>query len=101
MSHHMEFTRLRLERRRRGILYYLRQEPDWQLSLQLLALALEGGLEAVTHDVMLEDINHLHTHGLVTLPHIGSLPAVKLTATGAEAALGKRVVPGVQSEPFQ
>lgn len=100
MSHHKEFQRLRQERRRRAILEYLRDEPDFTLSFDLLHMALRSELEKTTLDTVVGETDWLRGQGLVTVGNIGHLPAVTLTGMGKETAVGERVVDGVQKDPL-
>lgn len=89
------------EKRRLAILYFLQDEPDLRMSVNLLQLALETYLiKGVNSDEIATDTDYLRQAGLVTLEHIGSMPALKLTQAGRETAKGTRNVEGVQSPPL-
>lgn len=100
-THAEEFQRRRTEKRRLAILYYLMEEPDRLMSVSLMQMALESNLQAVASDVLIADAELLGKAGLLTMEHIGSLPALKLTTWGAEVVKGTRTVPGVQKPPLE
>lgn len=88
------------EKRRLAILAFLATEPDLRMSVTLLQLALEMSLLRVNSDDIADDTDFLRKAGLVTLEHIGSMPALRLTQAGRETAKGTRKVEGVQSPPL-
>lgn len=88
------------EKRRLAILAFLAEEPDLRMSVNLIQLALETYLLRVNSDDIASDTDFLRCAGLVTLEHIGSLPALRLTQAGRETAKGSRRVAGVQKPPL-
>lgn len=95
-----ELERKITERRRLLILNFLGSEPDLRMSVSLLQLALESSLLRINSDDIAADTDFLRKAGLVTLEHIGSMPALRLTQAGRETAKGSRSVPGVQKPPL-
>lgn len=89
-----------MEKRRLAVLFFLEDEPDLRMSVSLLQLALETYLLRVNSDDIAADTDFLRKAGLVTLEHIGSMPALKLTQAGRETARGTRKVEGVQPPPL-
>lgn len=87
-------------KRRLALLCFLADEPDLRMSVRLLQMALETCLLTVTSDDLATDTDFLRSAGLVTLEHIGSLPALRLTGAGRETARGVRRVDGVQKPPL-
>ncbi len=100
MSHSEELTRKITEKRRLATLRFLNSEPDLRMAVNLLQLALEMYLLNVNSDDITADADFLRKAGLVTLEHIGSMPALKLTQAGRETAKGTRKVEGVQPPPL-
>ena len=98
--HNAEREKRITEKRRLAILIFLRDEPDLRMSVNLLQLALESYLLNVNSDDIAADTDFLRKTGLVTLEHIGHLPALKLTQAGRETAKGSRKVEGVQFPPL-
>lgn len=98
--HNTELEKKITERRRLAILGFLAGEPDLRMSVALIQLALESYLLRVNSDDIADDTDFLRRVGLVTLEHIGSMPALRLTQAGRETAKGSRKVEGVQSPPL-
>ncbi|MCL1939551.1 MAG: hypothetical protein FWG04_02685 [Desulfovibrionaceae bacterium] len=89
------------EKRRLAILSFLEDEPDLRMGSHLLQLALEAYLiKGVNSDEITADTDFLRKAGLLTLEHIGSMPALRLTQAGRETAKGTRKVAGVQKPPL-
>lgn len=95
-----ELDRKITEKRRLAILRFLQDEPDLRMSVNLLQLALETYLINVNSDDIAADTDFLRKAGLVTLEHIGSMPALRLTQAGRETGRGTRKVEGVQKPPL-
>lgn len=95
-----ELERKIIEKRRLATLCFLEDEPDLRMSVNLLQLALETYLINVNSDDIAADTDFLRKAGLVTLEHIGSMPALRLTQAGRETAKGTRKVGGVQKPPL-
>ncbi|WP_448875237.1 VpaChn25_0724 family phage protein [Desulfobulbus propionicus] len=100
MNHIEEFQRKVAEKRRLAMLCFLNEEPDRRMSMSLMGAALESYLLPVSRDVVTQDAEFLRGAGLVTLNHIGSLPALTLTASGVEVVRGTRRVDGIQRPPL-
>lgn len=100
MRDNAELEKKITEKRRLAILAFLEDEPDLRMSVTLVQLALESYLLRVNSDDIAADTDFLRKAGLVTLEHIGSLPALRLTQTGRETAKGTRRVAGVQKPPL-
>lgn len=95
-----ELERKITEKRRLAFLTFLQDEPDMCMSASLLQLALETYLIRVNSDDTAADADFLRTAGLITMTHIGSIPAYRLTGAGRETAKGTRKVEGVQRPPL-
>ena len=100
MNHVEEFQLKLTARRRLAVLYFIREEPDRIMSQSLLHIALETYLYQENSDVLTRDAEFLRKAGLLTLEHIGPLPALRLTDAGAEVVKGTRTVAGVQKPPL-
>lgn len=98
--HSAELEEKITEKRRLAILLFLEDEPDLRMSVKILQLALESCLLRVNSDDIASDTDFLRKAGLVTLEHIGSMPALRLTQAGRETAKGSRRVAGVQKPPL-
>ncbi len=95
-----ELAQKMTEKRRLAILVFLLDEPDQCMTSSLLQLALETYLLRVNSDDIAADADFLRKAGLITMAHIGSMPAFRLTGAGRETAKGTRRVEGVQFPPL-
>lgn len=85
------------EARRLALLQLLSQTPDLSASAELLYNALPDQGLASTNDQVRADLSWLQEQGLVGLQMIGDTEKVlaRITARGADVAIGRAHVPGV------
>lgn len=96
MTHNEEFRERVRADRRLVILRYLHEEDDGRMSVSLMADALEIMGHRVPRAVIMEDAAWLEGMGLLRLEYAGSVPMLRITARGGEAATGRLRVPGVK-----
>lgn len=77
------------------ILQSLEADPGYDLNEHVLAAALAALGHDVSRDRLRGDLAWLAEQGLVTVAEVGGLQVARLTARGADVALGRARVPGV------
>ncbi len=90
------FARLVTEDRRLVILRFLHEDPDYKLNTSVLQTALDAVGHSASRDQVETDAAWLGETGLVEIETVGNVRVVRLTARGADVAMGRAVVPGVK-----
>jgi DNA-binding GntR family transcriptional regulator len=77
------------------ILQSLEADPGYDLNEHVLAAALDEVGHSLSRDRLRGELAWLAEQGLATVTAVSGVHVVRLTARGADAALGRARVPGV------
>jgi DNA-binding GntR family transcriptional regulator len=77
------------------ILQSLEADPGYDLNEHVLAAALDALGHSLSRDRLRGELAWLEEQGLATVTDVSGVHVARLTARGADAALGRARIPGV------